>query len=130
KWLQAARAGLSLFGPSTWTRLWDPWTLRALSREDGSAVLHQTPGIATAVFVAVIACLFNVGGVELLLHTDLDSNEELRDAGWVNVVSSFFGGIPGYYALSLTSLAQQMAVDGRGAGLVAARGPLAAVVFG
>jgi SulP family sulfate permease len=130
KSIQDARDGLWLLGPFTSTRLWQPWTLHALNGADWSAVLHQTPGIATAVFVAVIACLFNVGGVELLLHTDLDSNEELRDAGWVNVVSGFFGGIPGYHALSLTSLAQQMAVDGRGAGLVAALVPLAAVVFG
>jgi sulfate permease, SulP family len=130
KSIQEARDGLWLLGPFTSTRLWEPWTLRALSGADWSAVLHQTPGIVTAVFVAVIACLFNVGGVELLLGTDLDSNEELRDAGLVNTVSSLFGGLPGYHALSLSSLAQQMAVDGRGAGLVAALVPLAGVIFG
>ncbi len=128
--IQAARDGLWLLGPFTSARLWQVWSVRALTGADWSAVLNQAPGIATAVFVAVMACLFNVGGVELLLHTDLDSNEELRDAGWVNVASSLFGGIPGYHALSLTALAQQMAVDGRGAGLVAALVPLAAVVFG
>ncbi len=128
--IESARNGLWLLGPFDSTRLWQPWTLRALTGADWSAVIDQAAGIGTAVFVAVIACLFNVGGVELLLHTDLDSNEELRDSGWVNAVSSLFGGIPGYHALSLTSLAQQMAVDGRGAGLVAALVPLAAVVFG
>jgi len=128
--IKAAEDGLWLLGPFTSTRLWQPWTLRALTGADWSAVLHQAPGIATTVFVAVMACLFNVGGVELLLHTDLDSNEELRDAGWVNVATGLFGGIPGYHALSLTALAKQMAVDGRGAGLVAALVPLAAVVFG
>jgi SulP family sulfate permease len=128
--LESARDGLWLLGPFDSTRLWQPWSLRALTGADWSAVIGQAAGIATAVFVAVIACLFNVGGVELLLHTDLDSNEELRDAGWVNAVSGLFGGLPGYHALSLTSLAQQMAVDGRAAGLVAALVPLAAVVFG
>jgi sulfate permease, SulP family len=128
--IQEARNGLWMLGPFTSARLWQPWTLRALSGAEWSVVLRQAPGIATAVFVAVIACLFNVGGVELLLHKDLDSNEELRDAGWVNVVSGLFGGIPGYHALSLTSLANQMAVDGRRAGLVASVIPLAAVVFG
>lgn len=128
--LESARNGLWLLGPFDSTRLWQPWTLRALTGADWFAVLSQSAGIATAVFVAVLACLFNVGGVELLLHTDLDSNEELRDAGWVNVVSGLFGGIPGYHALSLTSLADQMAADGRAAGLVAALVPLAAVVFG
>ena len=112
--LQEAREGLWLLGPFHSTRLWQPWTIRAITGADWSAVLDQAAGIATAVFVAVMACLFNVGGVELLLHTDLDSNEELRDAGLVNVVSGLFGGIPGYHALSLTALAQQMAVDGRG----------------
>ncbi len=128
--LQSAREGLWLLGPFDSTRLWEPWTYRAVQGADWSAVLAQAPGIATAVFVAVLACLFNVGGVELLLHKDLDSNEELRDAGWVNVVSSVFGGIPGYHALSLTSLSEQMGADGRAAGLVAALVPLAAVVFG
>ncbi len=128
--IESARAGLWLLGPFQSTRLWHPWTIHAMAGADWSAVLHQAPGIATAVFVAVIACLFNVSGTELLLHADLDSNEELRDAGLVNTVSSLFGGIPGYHALSLTSLAQQMAVDGRGAGLVAALVPLTVVVFG
>ena len=128
--LDEARNGLWLLGPFESTRLWEPWTLRAITGADWTAVLAQTPGIATAVFVAVLACLFNVGGVELLLHKDLDSNEELRDAGWVNAVSSLFGGIPGYHALSLTSLSVTMGSDGRAAGLVAALVPLAAVVFG
>ncbi len=93
-------------------------------------MLGQAARIATAVFVAVIACLFNVSGIEQIVHTDLDSNRELRDGGILNVVASFFGGIPGYHALSLTALAQQMAVDARTTGLVAALVPLSAVVFG
>lgn len=128
--IQEAREGLWLLGPFSSTKLLQLWTVRAITGADWTAVLNQAAGIGTAVFVAVMACLFNVGGVELLLHKDLDSNEELRDAGLVNVVSSFVGGIPGYHALSLSALAQQMAVDGRGAGLVAALVPLGTVVFG
>ena len=68
------------------------------------------------IFVAVIAALFNVSGIELVLHTDLDSNRELRDAGIVNVVSGAFGGIPGYHALSLSALGEPdgRAREGRG----------------
>lgn len=130
KSIQETRDGLWLLGPFTSTRLWQPWTLRALEGADWSAVLGQTAGIVSTVFVAVMGCLFNVGGVEVLLHKDLDTNEELRDAGWVNVATGLFGAIPGYHALSLTALAQQMAVDGRRAGLVAALVPIAALVFG
>jgi sulfate permease, SulP family len=71
-----------------------------------------------------------VSGIELILHTDLDSNEELSDAGVTNVLSSAVGGIPGYHALSLTALGQLMNVNARAAGLVAALVPLTAVVFG
>lgn len=128
--LHDARAGQWLLGPFTSTQLWQPWTYRALSGADWSAVLDQAAGIATAVFVAVIACLFNVSGLELMLHTDLDSNRELRDAGIVNVVSSGFGGLPGYHAVSLTSLANQMGAGARAVGLVAALVPLTVVAFG
>ena len=130
--IQEARDGLWLLGPFRAARLWQPWTYRALtsSGTDWSAVFHEIPGMATAVFVAVIGCLFNVGGAELLLHRDLDSNQELRDVGLLNIVSGLFGGIPGYHALSLTALAKQMDVDGRGSGLVAALVPLATVAFG
>jgi SulP family sulfate permease len=128
--IQDARVGQWMLGPFTSTQLWQPWTFRALSGADWSAVLAQGAGIATAVFVAVIACLFNVSGLELMMHKDLDSNRELRDAGVVNVLASGFGGIPAYHAVSLTSLAQQMTVGARAVGLVAALVPLAVVVFG
>ena len=81
-------------------------------------------------FVAALALLFNVGGTELLLDRDLDTNQELRDAGLLNVVSGALGGIPGYHALSLTALAARMNVDARRAGLIAALVPLAGVVAG
>ena len=128
--IDTARDGQWLLGPFTSARLWQPWTYRALIGADWSAVLGQAAGIASAAFVAVIAVLFNVSGIELLLHTDLDTNRELRAGGVVNVVSGAFGGTPGYHALSLSGLAQQMNVDVRAAGLVAALVPLVAVVFG
>jgi SulP family sulfate permease len=93
-------------------------------------VFGSWPTIATAVFVAGLALLFNVGGTELVLERDLDTNEELRDAGVLNVVSGALGGIPGYHALSLTALVARMDVDARRAGLIAALVPLAAVVAG
>jgi SulP family sulfate permease len=128
--LDAAREGRWLLGPFGSTRLWEPWSLRALSGADWSEVLAQWAGIATAVFVAVLAILFNVSGTELVLRRDLDTNRELRDAGFLNVVSGAIGGIPAYHALSLTALAERMRVDARVAGLIAALVPLAAVVLG
>ena len=128
--LDEVRDGRWLLGPFETVRLWQPWTLRAVTGADWGAVLGSWPTIATAVFVAALALLFNVGGSELLLDRDLDSNEELRDAGVLNVVSGALGGIPGYHALSLTALAARMNVDARRAGLVAALVPVTAVVAG
>jgi sulfate permease, SulP family len=128
--IESAREGRWPLGPSKTARLWQPWTLRAVTGADWSAVLGSWAGIATAVFVATIAILFNISGTELILNRDLDTNEELRDAGFLNVVSGALGGIPGYHALSLTALVNRMSVDARAAGLVAALVPLAAVVFG
>jgi len=128
--LAEAKEGQWLLGPFEPGRLWQPWAARAISGADWGAVLGQAAGIATAVFVAVIAVFFNVSGTELILHRDLDTNGELRDAGVVAVLSGALGGIPGYHALSLTSLAQRMDVDARTAGLVGALIPLAALVVG
>jgi sulfate permease, SulP family len=128
--IDAAKHGRWLLGPFESVRLWQPWALRALTGADWSAVLSQWAGIATAVFVATIAILFNVSGTEVVLHRDLDTNRELRDAGLLNVVSGALGGIPGYHALSLTALAERMSVDARVAGLIAAAVPLAGVIFG
>jgi sulfate permease, SulP family len=129
--LQEAEDALWLLGPFPSGALWEASTITdAVSGADWSAVLGQVAGIATTIFVAVIAALFNISGIELVLHTDLDTNRELRDAGALNVVSGAFGGIPGYHALSLSALGRQMGVDARAAGLVAALVPLAAVVFG
>jgi SulP family sulfate permease len=102
--VETIREGGWLLGPFETTRLWQPWTLRALSGADWLAVLESWPVILTAVFVATLALLFNVSGTEIVLDRDLDTNEELRDSGVVNIISGALGGIPGYHALSLSSL--------------------------
>lgn len=119
-----------LLGPFPQAGLWQPWTWRALGGADWSAVLAQTGGIATAVFVGIVAMLLNVTGIELMLRRDLDSNRELRSAGIANIVVGLTGGIPGFHAPSLTSLALRMSAPARLAGVVAAAVTLAALLFG
>jgi SulP family sulfate permease len=128
--LEEVRADRWLLGPFESSRLWEPWSFRAITGADWATVLGSWAGLLTAVFVATMALLFNVSGSELLLNRDLDTNEELRDAGVLNVVSGVFGGVPGYHALSLTALADRMKVDAKAAGLIGAVVPLAAVFFG
>jgi sulfate permease, SulP family len=110
--------------------LWETWSISAITGADWLSVLQSWAGILAAAFVATLAILFNISGTELVLDRDLDTNRELRDVGVLNVVSGAVGGIPGYHALSLTSLAQYMKVDARAVGLIGAALPLVAVVFG
>jgi SulP family sulfate permease len=129
--IESARSGhWLLLGPFDEFQRWQPWTFRALTGADWSAVAGQWAGILTAVFVAVIAIGFHLSGTEFVLHRDLDTNEELRSVGLLNVISGALGGIPGYHDLGLTALAARMNVHARTAGLIAAVVPLAAVVFG
>ncbi len=128
--MDEVRGGKWLLGSFDSGILWKSWTLSALGGAGWLSVLESWAGIATAVFVATFAILFNISGTELVLDRDLDTNQELRDAGILNVVSGALGGIPGYHALSFTAFAERMRVDARAAGLIAALVPLAAVVFG
>jgi SulP family sulfate permease len=127
---EVREGGWLLFSPSETAQPWQPWAFKALGGADWPSVLESWAGIATAVFVATFAILFNISGTELVLDRDLDTNQEMRGAGVLNLVSGALGGIPGYHALSLTALAEHMRVDARAAGLVAALVPLAAVVLG
>jgi SulP family sulfate permease len=129
--IESARGGnwllLSVFDEA---QPWEPWTLRAVTGADWLAVLEQWAGVAAAVFVTVVVILFNISETELVLHRNLDTNQELRDAGVLGVASGAVGGIPAYHALSMSALGEGMRVNARRAGLIAALVPLAAVVFG
>ena len=126
----ARGGGWLLYGPFDDPTSWEPWPLRALSGADWSAVAGQWAPILAAVFLAVIAILFNVSGSELVLRRDLDTNEELRGAGLANLLSGAVGGIPGYHALSVTALTGWMRANARIAGLVGAAVPLVGVIVG
>jgi SulP family sulfate permease len=128
--LDAVREGGWLLGSFDSSRLWEPWTFRALQHADWMAVLGQGAGIAATVLVASVAVLFNLAGTEVLLDRDLDTNRELRDAGALNAISGAAGGIPAFHALGLTSLTGRMRANARTAGLVGALVPLAVAFAG
>ena len=125
-----AQAGGWLLGPFPKAGLWQPWAFRAIAGADWGAVFQESAGIATVVFVSVVATLLNASGIELMLRREFEPDTELRDAGIANVVAGTAGGIPGFHALSLTSLGERMAVPARIAGFIAAGVALATLVFG
>ena len=120
--------GWLLFGPFETSKPWEFVIPDALAGADWSSVLESWVTILDAVFVATLAILFNISGSELVLDRDLDTNQELRDAGVLNVASGALGGIPGYHALA-HGVAPVPEGGRRAAGLIAAAVPLAAVAF-
>jgi SulP family sulfate permease len=129
--IASARSGhWLLLGPFDSFQSWRPWSLRSITGADWSAVAGQWAGILAAVLVGTIVLMFNISGSEIVLRRDLDTNRELRDAGLLNVISGALGGIPGYHALGQTALAEQMKVDAKVGGLIAAAVPLAGVIAG
>jgi SulP family sulfate permease len=124
------RNGSWLLGPWSLPRLWEPWPYRSLNGADWSALFEQAAAMATAVFVAVIACLPQITGVEQKLRKDLDADQEFRSAGVASLVSGPFGGIPGYHSITLTSFARDLNTDARAAGFVAALVAGAIALFG
>jgi SulP family sulfate permease len=109
-----------LLGPLPDVGLWHPWVPEAMSGADWSAVAGEAGGIATVVLVGALALLLNASGIELALRKDLDLNRELRVGGTATTAVGFAGGIPGFHALSLTTLVQRLGADPRGSALVAA----------
>jgi SulP family sulfate permease len=124
------RQGGWLLGTFRGDMAWKLWGVLALTDADWLAVARSWAAIVVAVVVAAPVMLLNLGGAEVVLDRDMDTDEELRDAGLLNLVSGALGGIPGYHAPSLTSLAARMNVDARRAGLIAATVPLAGLLFG
>jgi sulfate permease, SulP family len=127
--LSELKAGGWLLGPFPGTGLWEPWAFEGVGRADWSALLSQTPNMATVALVGAVALLLNTTGIELALDRDLDLDRELRAAGGANVVAGLGGGIVGFHALSLTALAHR-AGAGRLVGIVAGLVCAVALVVG
>ena len=72
-----------------------------------------TVWIGAILAMTVISLLFNISGLEVALHRDIDLNRELRTAGLANLIAGFVGGTIGYPVLSLTMLNQRIGQGSR-----------------
>jgi sulfate permease, SulP family len=115
-----------LLGPFPGTGFWEPWTVEGLEEANWSAILDQTPNMATVVLVGAVALLLNTSGIELAVDRELDLNRELRASGGANMAAGLGGGIVGFPSLGLTTLAHRSGA-GRLVGIVA--GVVCAVAF-
>src|SRR4029078_4793829 len=75
--------------------------------------------LPTLVLVTVVTLLMNAGGIELESRDDVNLDRELRSVGIGNVLEGAGGGLPGFYALSLTVLSRRLGGSGWLVGLTA-----------
>ena len=96
--IDEVRGGGWLLGPFSDDMGWNSWSVDALAGADWLAVARSGAAIVVAVVVAALVMLFDLGEIEEDLDRELDTAEELRDAGLVNLVSGVLGGIPGSHS--------------------------------
>jgi SulP family sulfate permease len=128
--VEGARAGGWLIGPFPSGGLWRPWSIEALGGADWGAVLAQAVGMGTVLVVGVLTLLLNTTGIELVTERDIDLNRELRAAGAANVAAGIGGGLVGFHALSLTTLAHRAGARTRLPGIIGAAICVATLVLG
>ena len=97
---------------------------------DWGAIFSQVPVIFTIVAICLIGMTLNASGLELELGEDVDLNHEARGVGLTNSISAFVGGLPGYHFVGQTLLANKLGLAGPIAGISAALGSVAVLLFG
>ena len=109
-----------LLGPFPSGLLWQPEHLTMLPEANWGTILAEVPKMATIFFVATIALLLNVNGMEVTLRRDIDLNQELKAAGYANIASGLGGGIIGFHTMSMSVLATRMGANSRLIGVICA----------
>ncbi|MCG8422464.1 MAG: SulP family inorganic anion transporter [Proteobacteria bacterium] len=119
-----------LLGPFPGGLLWRPEHFSLLPDVNWATIVNQVPKMATIFFVATIALLLNVNGMEVTLRQDIDLNQELKAAGYANIASGLGGGIIGFHTMSMSVLATRMGANSRLIGVICAAFFGSSLLFG
>lgn len=120
-----------LLGPFPAGLTWQ-WPLepRTLAAVDWRALAQALPVCAPAILIGALALMLNTGALELVIRRDLPLDRELWVHGSANVASAMAGGLIGYTAISMSSLAHAMGGGRRMPGLLVALMLLATALLG
>lgn len=108
---EAQARGLLLGSVGTSMMVWQPPV--EILQADWSAVLGQAANIGAILLLATIDLILKFPAFELMFHRDIDSNRELRVAGFANLLVGLTGGMLGYASLSTSALSHRMGAQGR-----------------
>ena len=109
-----------LLGPFPRGGLWKFISFSDLGHVSWSSIWSQIGSISVIALVSTFSLLLNVSGLELITHSDLNLNHELKVAGAANIVSSFVGSPPSFHTLSFSALSEKLGAKTRATGLFAA----------
>ena len=79
---------------------WHPLAPSAILQADWSVILPQFGGMLTIALLSVMAILLNCSGLELATKSDIELNQELKIAGFANLIAGLGGGLVGYHSFS------------------------------
>lgn len=103
---EARRAGW-LPGTVPTAHLWPALQAADLAAADWGAALGQLPELLVVAFLAVIAFLLNMGGIEIAARRDLDMDRELLAGAAGNALAALGGGFAGHSMLSMSMLSHR-----------------------
>jgi sulfate permease, SulP family len=125
----ATQQGLLLGGVNSGAT-WQPLPVAELMQADWRAVFGQSGTMATIALLVAMSTLLNISGLELLLHHDIDLNQEMARTGWANILSALGGGTIGYHTLSVTALGHRIGARRRWTTVIACGICLIALIAG
>jgi SulP family sulfate permease len=129
--LETVRAAGWLLGPFLeGGELWHPLTATTLTQVHWSAILHQTGGLLTVMFVSLLSLLLSNSSIELVVGQDLNLSRELKAIGLANLASGLGGGMMGNQALPSTLLVHDIGAKYRLTGLLAMLPSIAVLALG
>lgn len=68
------------------------------------AIEHMTSTLLLIVFFSIIGPLIKLSTLDLALDTDVDINQEIKNAGLINFINGFIASIPSYISVSATTV--------------------------
>jgi sulfate permease, SulP family len=126
---QAVQAGF-LFEPFPAGTLYTPLPPVSYIQIDWAAVLSQSSNIAIACLIATISLLLNASSIELAVDREIDLNQELRAAGFSNLLAGVGGSPVGFSSLSFSILNQKLGGGSRATGFFVALLFVGVILFG
>ena len=100
--------------------LWPALLPTDLARADWAAIAVQIPNMVALVFVALIAVVMNIAGLEVAANQDLDWDREFQAGGVASVAAGLGGGTVATIVVPASLRSKVFGADTRLTGVVAA----------